>query len=125
MSHNRSPYICVFSFLFVSLTNEMKPCCWILLLSPSLSQYHFFFLHLSFVFFSFLASILTRKGLEAADGFVYPAIEGRQSGVDAGQVGPAATDAETDDAHLEPLAIFFAHQRPASVSLLAVLAQCK
>ena len=54
---------------------------------------------------------------EAADGFVNPAIEGGETRVDAGQVGAAAADAEADDAHLEPLTVFGAHQRSTSVTL--------
>ena len=77
-------------------------------------------LHSVFLFFFFLISIvkLLSYGLETADGLVDPAVESRESGVNTGQVGPSAADAETDDAHLEPLAFFFADERPSSVSLL-------
>lgn len=39
------------------------------------------------------------------------------AGVHAGDVAPAATDAEADDAHLVPLAVLLAHQRTAPVAL--------
>ena len=84
-------------------------------LQKTLSSILFFF-----VFLFFLISIvkLLSYGLETADGLVDPAVESRESGVNTGQVGPSAADAETDDAHLEPLAFFFADERPSSVSLL-------
>ena len=62
-------------------------------------------------------SFLTESRSEAADGFVNPLVEGREPRVHARQVGAAAADAETHDAHLEPLAVFLADQRTAAVTL--------
>lgn len=44
---------------------------------------------------------------ETADRVVDPSVKSREARVDAGQVGTAASDAETYDAHLEPLAVLF------------------
>lgn len=54
---------------------------------------------------------------EAADGPVDPSVEGREPRVNTGQVGASTSDAEADDANLEPLAVLLAHQWPTSVSL--------
>ncbi len=61
--------------------------------------------------------MMMRKISETADRVVDPSVESREARVDAGQVGTAASDAETYDAHLEPLAILFTNQRTTSISL--------
>ena len=61
--------------------------------------------------------VLLWKITETADRVVDPSVESREARVDAGQVGTAASDAETYDAHLKPLAVLFTNQRTTSISL--------
>ena len=54
---------------------------------------------------------------EAADGFVNPIVERRETCVDTRQVSAATSDTKADDAHLVPLTVFNAHQRSTSIAL--------
>ena len=51
------------------------------------------------------------------DGLLDPVLVGGDPGVDAGHVGPAAADAEGDDADLVPLVVLLADQGAAAVTL--------
>lgn len=54
-----------------------------------------------------------------ADGLLDPVLEGVDAGVDAGDVPPAAADAEADHANLIPVVVLLAHQGAAAVTLPA------
>lgn len=52
-----------------------------------------------------------------ADGAGDPLVESVDAGVHAGDVSPAAADAEADHSDLVPMLVLLAHQRPPAVTL--------
>ena len=61
--------------------------------------------------------MLTLLALVFQHGPLDPLLVGLDLGVDPGDVGPAAADAEADDADLVPLALLFADQGSTAVAL--------
>ena len=55
--------------------------------------------------------------LGGEDGLLDPVLVGLHLGVDARHVTAAAPDAEANNAHLIPLAVFLTHQRTSSIAL--------